>query len=128
MRKNSIYTFFCLFALLPVGDSFAQKSKADSLQDLIQTDKNDTNKVVHLNNLAVELWSDLDTAIYFSNQALQISKALETGGWKIGMGRSHYQLGMFYYDKGDFTNALSHDQQSLSIRSEERRVGKECRL
>jgi tetratricopeptide (TPR) repeat protein len=104
-------TCFILFLVLAANVSIvrAQTRTADSLSLLIRNEKADTNKVNHLNSLAVELWGNLDTAIICSSKALEIAHAIN---WKKGIGRSKYLLGVFNFDKGNFTEALSYNSEA----------------
>lgn len=117
MKKLVTYSLFAILFLS--YNTYGQRRTADSLIHLIRKDNIDTNKVNHLNALAIELWSDLDTAIICSYNALQISKALtlENGehGWKKGIGKSLYLMGVFNFDKGNFVEALTNNEEALKI-------------
>jgi tetratricopeptide (TPR) repeat protein len=102
----------CLFQILSGRCVYAQTRVADSLLALIRTDKADTNKVNHLNLLAIELWGNLDTAIICSSNALSIAKKI---GWEKGTAKSSYLLGVFNFDKGNFPKALSCNMDALKI-------------
>lgn len=112
-----IYCLFLIFCI--VLPSLAQESKVDSLLFLIKKDKEDTNKVNHLNALAIELWGNLDTALICSKAALDVAKKIKLSddeiGWQKGIGRSNYLIGIFHFDKGDFVEALSYNSEALQI-------------
>ena len=57
---------------------WGQNKKIDSLFTLLKTDKEDTNKINHLNTLAREYYliDSYDTAIVIANQALLLSAHL----------------------------------------------------
>lgn len=91
----------------------AQQNKIDSLLSLLKKDKEDTNKVNHLNVLARELGStNPDTSILLSTQALQLS---EKQNWKKGVARSFHELGWFYTVKSDYSKALDCNFKALAI-------------
>lgn len=119
MKKgfNTYLIFFCF--LLLSNASIAQSRTADSLKKLIANDRLDTNKVNHLNALAVELWGNLDTAIICSTYALNLSKKIDVEGgvfgWQKGIARSSYLLGVFNFDKGNFIDALSYNMNAFKI-------------
>ena len=51
------------------------QQKIDSLLNLLKTAKEDTNKVIYLNDLGDEMvYSDPDTAIILGNQALSLAE------------------------------------------------------
>jgi len=114
--KYYIYSTAFLF-VIRLG--VAQTPVADSLKMLIAKSRLDTNKVNHLNRLAVELWGNLDTAIICSENALELAKKVNAGeqeqGWKKGIAQSYYLLGVFNFDKGNFSNALSLNMNALAI-------------
>lgn len=115
MQKITKYILISV-SLFSADLCYAQTRIADSLLLLIKSDKADTNKVNHLNSLAIELWGNLDTAITCSSKALETAHELNGGaGWLKGMGRSNYLLGVFYFDKGNFTEALMHNTEALKI-------------
>ncbi len=118
MNKVLKYTFLFLFVLVTFYNVTAQISQVDSLINLIKNDKIDTNKVNHLNALAIELWDNLDTAIVCSSTALETAKKVniynETG-WQKGIGKSLYLLGVFSFDKGNFSDALNYNIQALAV-------------
>src|ERR1035437_5437477 len=79
MKKLSL---LLIFILCSTQLSFAQNKKIDILLSLLKTDKEDTNKVNHLNLLS-EIYLDLgsyDSAIVFANQALIICNSPFEGG------------------------------------------------
>ncbi|MBC7864781.1 MAG: tetratricopeptide repeat protein [Bacteroidia bacterium] len=93
--------------------SFSQNRKIDSLLTLLKTDKEDTNKVNHLNNLGWQLkHNNPDTAIILSNQALTIA---EKCSWKKGMANALSNLGVYNYLKAEYPKALDYYFKALSM-------------
>src|SRR3972149_5747779 len=91
--------------------SHAQPSKIDSLLSLLKKDKEDTNKVNHLNDLGWEMkYSNPDTAIILSNQALAIATVI--AGNEVTkqsdrkfIANSLGNLGAYYWLQGDYPKA-----------------------
>ncbi|HEX7414206.1 MAG TPA: tetratricopeptide repeat protein [Bacteroidia bacterium] len=95
---------------------FGQNKKIDSLQALLKTDKQDTNKVKHLSDLGWILkQSNPDTAIILGNQALSIAEKTE---WKKGIAKSLSNLGTYYRLKGNYLKALDYFLKALKIDEE----------
>lgn len=106
----SALSFLSVF-FLSVG---AQESKIDSLRVLLKTDKEDTNKVNHLNALGWH-FSDIDnpdTAIIFGNQALLIAKKLQS---KKHIASSFFQIAWADYLKGNYVVSLDNNLKALEL-------------
>ena len=92
------------------------QQKIDSLLNLLKTAKEDTNKVIYLNDLSGEMvYSDPDTAIILGNQALSLA---EKSGDKKGIANSLGALGYYYFLKGNYTKALDYLFNALKISEE----------
>ena len=103
----SLAIYFCQMTL------FAQQNKIDSLLIIIKTDKPDTNKINHLNQLGWELMnSNPDTSILIGSQALQLAEKLS---WKTGIANSLGKLGVYYYQKGNYPEALDYYSKALKM-------------
>ena len=90
--------------------------KIDSLTNLLETSKEDTSKVNYLNELAWELmYRNPDTSIIIGNQSLSLSEKLE---WKKGKASSLGRLGVYYWQKADYSKALEYDFKALKINEE----------
>jgi two-component system sensor histidine kinase UhpB len=88
----------------------------DSLTTLLETSKEDTSKVNYLNELAWELmYRNPDTAIVIGNQSLSLSKKLD---WKKGIASSLGRLGVYYWQKADYSQALEYDFNALKMNEE----------
>ena len=91
----------------------SQLSIIDSLKILLKTDKQDTNKVNHLNTIASALmYNDPDTSIILNKQALLIAEELE---WQKGMAVSLGNLGVCHYLISDYSAALEYNLKALVL-------------
>ena len=120
-----VVRLFCLslISLFPyfLIPSIAQSAKIDSLQKLLLTQKEDTNKANTLNALSWELKStNFDTAILLSTQALVISTQSDAKGKQSPpvqklIANSLGNLGAFNYLKGNYPQALQYYFKALEI-------------
>ncbi|OFY63733.1 MAG: hypothetical protein A3H98_06570 [Bacteroidetes bacterium RIFCSPLOWO2_02_FULL_36_8] len=109
----TLYLFISLLFNATVHSTFSQITKNDSLLFLLRKDKEDTNKIIHLNTLAWELkYSNPDTSIILGKKALAISKKI---GWNDGMSNLYGNLGTYYRLKADYNNALYNYRKALKI-------------
>ena len=97
--------------------SFAQQNKIDSLKNLILTDKEDSNKVIHLYKLSDNYrnFGTLDTSLIFGKEALQLAKKLN---YKRGIANCCNNLGNVLYKQGNYSEALKNHFLSLKISEE----------
>lgn len=120
--------FFILIFLLSLNVLPAQNKKIDFLLILLQTDKEDTTKVKHLNDLGGLLkLHNPDTAIILGNQALRIltpvnsqefssvKEGVEEKRIKLLRARTLGNLGNYYELKSDYTNAMDCYLKALKI-------------
>jgi two-component system, NarL family, sensor kinase len=105
--KNVLYSF--LF-VLSAGVSCAQ-SNIDSLLLSLKTEKEDTNKVNHLNDLLWELM-DTDTGLVYGNQALILSQKLK---WNKGTAETLRNIGTYYYSRANYPQSLDYYLRSLKM-------------
>ncbi len=91
MRKYLLA--LCLFSSL--SSQLYANNQIDSLYKLLHTDKEDTNKVNHLNKLCWEyrLTGNYDTAIYYGNASLQLAKQLY---FQKGIATAYNNIGIIY--------------------------------
>jgi tetratricopeptide (TPR) repeat protein len=110
MRKALIYlAVFAINIFLVKG----QQRKIDSVITLLQTDKEDTNKVIHLNYLARHLKSAApDKAIDYANRALSLA---QTNTYPLGVAEAYSNLGNAYCDLGHYPRALDYYLKSLAL-------------
>jgi len=117
-----LYFVLCLANLF----CFAQKMNIDSLTALIKKDKDDTNKVIHLNNLAWGLMiNNTDTAIILGNRAALLAEKLcnspipeIANEGKKGVAVSLGNLGVFYTLKANYPKALEYYLKALKVNEE----------
>ena len=105
------YFYFYLAFMLCLAAP-AQRRKIDSLLALIPQ-RSDTEKVIVYIKLArVYKRVSIDTAILYSDRALQLSRKNK---YLHGEYEAVYKLSDFHKDKGNFSEALSFMQRSLDI-------------
>ncbi len=118
VRASMVRLFGCSIVLLFLfffqpPTAYCQLAAVDSLTALLKTDKEDTNKVNHLNAVAWELkFSNPDSSIVLGNKALLLSKSLN---WKNGIANSFGNLGSYYYLKDNYPKALENYFAALKI-------------
>ncbi len=114
---NRILIF--LFILLFCGNAcFSQKqSKADSLQTLLTTIKEDSSKVNILNDLCWELIStgEYAKANVRANEALSISEKIN---FEKGLSVSLNAIGIIFWYQGNYPKALEYQYKVLKISEE----------
>ncbi|HEX7414625.1 MAG TPA: tetratricopeptide repeat protein, partial [Bacteroidia bacterium] len=126
----------CLLLLGSGGEVVSQNKKLDSLLTLLKTDKQDTNKVKHLNKISELYWriGSYDTAIVLVNQALAITEtslralakqsvsdaeiASLTLAMKKGKTTAYNTLGNVYWNQADYPKALDYYFKALKMREE----------
>lgn len=91
----------------------AQTRALDSLFKVLKTEKDDTNKVKTLVNIASPLHSSLpDTTILLATQAEALAGKLD---WKKGIGMAENAMGLGYWVKGDFDKAVACYKKAINI-------------
>ena len=126
-----ILAFICIsvflsLCLLPSYICHAQSAKIDSLQKVLLTAKEDTNKVNALNALSEQLWKkgNYDTALIYANNALALANSLSFGegrgeaGWKKGIAKAYNNIGIIYQEQGNYPEALKEHFASLKLKEE----------
>ncbi|MFI5219767.1 MAG: tetratricopeptide repeat protein [Bacteroidia bacterium] len=108
MKK--ILIIFCLL----VQFSFAQTVKLDSLQKMLTTQTEDSNKVNTLINLSRELLAtgDYDTSNQYAFNAASLSQKIKFGK---GEGRSYNIIGIIYMNQGNYPEALKNYSAALKV-------------
>ena len=115
--------FFCQ---LPTAN--CQSSKIDSLQTFLETASVDTNKIITLNELSIELYSvgKYEDALSFAEQSKELANKLLLKNKnpeisiviKKGLARAYNVIGNIYSDQGIYTDALENYFASLKIKEE----------
>ncbi len=98
-------------------EALAQSNhKIDSLSRVLKTEKEDTNKINTLYEMAWELSQNSpDTAIKLDKQALQIAENIQ---WKNGEAKLTNDMGWYYYTKGDYPSALEYTNKAITFYEE----------
>ncbi|MDF2436494.1 MAG: protein serine/threonine phosphatase [Bacteroidota bacterium] len=108
--------FITCIALLNV-QQFSAQNKIDSLLRLVEKDKEDTLKAIHLDQLNVEYEEagDYANGLKYGEAALVLAQKLN---YKNGIANAYNNLGTIYSDKGDFPKALDYYLRGLRIYEE----------
>ena len=124
MKKLFYITFFVLLSL----HGFAQNSKIDSLQNAVEKESLDTNTLITLNELSIELYSvgKYEEALHFAEKAKQTANKLVSKSknrivilvLKKALARTHNTIGNIYSDQGIYPDALQNYFTSLKIKEE----------
>ena len=130
--KKIIGIQFYIFLLvglfqLSVFTSFSQNRNLDSLRNCINIDKQDTNKVIHINKFSREFLNIglFDSTIFYSNKALEFcesnipsSKGEILKRLKKSKADAFNNIGIVYAQQANFTEALDMWQKALKIDEE----------
>lgn len=113
---QALQKLFCLVLMLifSIQFSFAQTWKLDSLQTLIKTAQEDTNKI-HLLNVLGSTHTGMgnyEQAFIYTGQALRLSQKLN---FKRGEVDAYNTNGMTFWNKGEFDSALQNIFIALKI-------------
>jgi tetratricopeptide (TPR) repeat protein len=113
MKKTLLLLLFTCSLLT----SRAQKQRRDSLRQVLQTQKADTNRVRSL--LAIGNTYDVskpDSSVQFAIEALGLSKKL---GFGRGVGRSYMSMAISYRSMGNYAKALGFALEGLKSHEKE---------
>lgn len=110
---RSTWTILIIF-LLTNASLLAQDQEADSLKRLLVVQKEDTNKVKLLNQLAAATINTPE-AITFGNQAVALAERLN---YPRGKALGLKNLGLYNYYKSDFVPAGEYWRQALKVYEE----------
>lgn len=110
MRLTSVLVF--LFPL----KLFAQTGEIDSLLNLLETDSEDTLKVIHLHEIARDYVNDDPRkTLEYAGQGYELSKKIN---FKSGMAACLDDMGMANEYQGNYDKAVDYYLRSLKIREE----------
>jgi two-component system NtrC family sensor kinase len=108
--KYYLIPFFLILSVIVI----AQNDKIDSLKKVLQSEKEDTNKVKNLNQLSQSLLNNHD-----NNNSLQAAKDASSLAEKIddkkGMAASKFRQGVAEWHMGKFDDALASFQMDLTL-------------
>jgi len=120
-----IAIFFFIIICVITNCSYASETNyVDSLNALIIKDKNDTNKINHYNEIALEYsFYNTDSAIIYSKLALKLSNELlkkkyySTDNFLIylKLTKTCYQLANFYDDNGSYIKSKQLNDIGIKI-------------
>ncbi|MBI2280535.1 MAG: tetratricopeptide repeat protein [Bacteroidetes bacterium] len=114
LLNKSFLLVICFFCVTEASSSTINNT-IDSLSQLIQIDKEDTNKVIHLIDLGVEFQriGGYDSSLFYVNKALILATRLE---YQKGMALSYHNIGNSYYYQGTYDKSLRNYLKALTIR------------
>jgi adenylate cyclase len=101
--------FGCIFLILVSVISQASNLNVDSLKALLAKTKNDTAKIEILNLLSFKT-DQPEEAIRYGRNAEELSNRI---GYKKGSAEAIKNIGLGYFNQGDYINALKLYQQAL---------------
>lgn len=109
MVKHILFLFFgCLLTSV-----FSQNAKIDSLQNIINTTKEDTSKVNAMLEIGAEYKNeDAKKTFEFANKAIDLAEKVN---YKKGIASAKYLIGFTSYAKGDFSKAKNYYTEALII-------------
>jgi tetratricopeptide (TPR) repeat protein len=111
-KYRKIFSFLPLILLFPTL-SFAQRSRPDSLQKLLLTEKKDTSRVKLLWQLARDLGvNNPDTALTVAHQALKLAQEI---GYEEGESRSLGVMANTFIKIGNYPRALELNIRKLQL-------------
>ena len=92
---------------------YPQNKKTDSLLFVLKTIKEDTNKVLVLQQLSSQLRHvKFDTSLFLLEQSITLAKKL---GFQKGLARSYHSLGHLQYNNGDYNKSIESYHSALKI-------------
>jgi len=114
-----IFLFFSL-GVIPCILSGQDKKKSstqyviDSLEHVLKTQKDDTNKVNTLNELSdnFETIAEYDSSLFIAGKAEALAEVI---GRKEGQSRAFAIIGIVYYDRGNYKKGILYELKSLHI-------------
>lgn len=106
-----IVFFYCVYSI----NTISSQTDRDSLLTFIRTDKEDTNKVIHLYKLCYEFDATGEYAkgLEYGKQSLRLAQTLN---YKKGIGNAYSNIGIIFDDLGNFPEALKNYKIALKIR------------
>jgi tetratricopeptide (TPR) repeat protein len=106
-----------LLVMLNLFQHLSAQNKIDSLRTLLKTDKEDTNKVIHLNKVCrgYIIIGEFDKGLPYSKQASVLAQSLR---FKKGEAQSYNNIGNIFWYQGNYPEALKNHLTALKIREE----------
>ena len=107
------FTTFLLITIFLSITCHGQDRQIDSLLTVLSHAKQDTNRVNLINFISKKfLNTDANKTVEYGQQAAELSSKLN---FNHGLAIAYKHIGMGYYNKGDYLNALKSYQSSLEI-------------
>jgi tetratricopeptide (TPR) repeat protein len=114
----NIFCLFCIAFYANICNTvFAQTHVIDSIQNVLRTEKDDTNKVNTLNILSEKLWrtGNYTTSLLYAKKAETLAEKLDV---KNGLTAAYRSIGIIYEEQGNYSDAMQYDIKALSINKE----------
>lgn len=109
LYSKHVFLICCLITTL----SFAQQKEVDSLNNIINTSKDDSLKIVSILQLAdIYRHSEIQKCSVTVAKAYELSKEKK---FKFGIGRAKFLWGLYEFGKGNFKEAENLYNQALRI-------------
>jgi tetratricopeptide (TPR) repeat protein len=105
---------FCVLFILTISFLCAQQKQIDSLRILVNTDKEDSIKVQHLNKLS-NAYSDVGEMRRALDYGKSASVLAQKIGYSPGFSRAISNMAFAYYLQADYSNALVYYSRLLEI-------------
>lgn len=103
-----------LFLFISLHVAAQNKNNIDSLKNEINRATNDSLKAELLYQLSREYWdNNLDTSLKIANELLHFAQST---GQQIAEGNAYSSMGVVYWYKGDYQNALNFHKYALETR------------
>src|SRR3990172_2041737 len=129
LNPKSLILICISICFMPSYILHAQQSNVDSLLFLLKKDKEDTNKVNHLNLLSREYLNiaSYDSALLYANEALRHAELVSASDGmpkKVlndnlkGKANAYSNLGIFYHYQSNYPFALDYYLKALKIDEE----------
>jgi serine phosphatase RsbU (regulator of sigma subunit)/Flp pilus assembly protein TadD len=113
LKKTAVYIILSLFI---THFSFAQKRKTDSLESILKTSKDDSDKVTILYQLAANyLHDNCEKALLYGNKAKELALKIND---KQGLASALNNIGLAYDNMGKYDKAMKNYFESLKIKEE----------
>lgn len=118
--KTTLFLLFFLNAFI----EYAQTNSIDSLQRVLKTEKDDTNKVNTLNKLAYEVTftADYEKSFRFANEAISLAEKIN---YKQGKALAFFRKGICYGWHGNFADGNKELNTALKLYQE---IGDKSRI
>ena len=115
MKRVELFLIcFCFFAL--VSSVVSGQSPLDSIQQVINSSEDDTNKVKLLNHSSYKYGDDYPVvALKYAERAVKLAEELD---FKRGLATAFANVGILSYNRGLFDEAMEYYNVALKIRLE----------